>query len=117
LHETKNFESRLVPAEKPSREAARRALNRALPLRKTLTLDGLKVKDSIEVSKLDAFLKFNEYEALTNAGSVSIEVAKHLAEEQYETFRVQQDQRFESDFEKEIKQIEKKKTKRKDSSE
>jgi hypothetical protein len=60
------------------------------------------------IAKLDAFLKFNEYEVLANAGSVSAEVAKHLAEKQYATFRVQQDQRFESDFEKEIKRIEKK---------
>lgn len=69
------------------------------------------------VFKLDAFLQFNEYEVLTNAGSVSAEVAKRLAEKQYATFRIQQDKRFESDFEKEVKRIEKKKTKRKDSSE
>ena len=61
------------------------------------------------VARLDAFLKFNEYEVLTNAGSVSAEVAKQLAEEQFAAFRVQQDQRFESDFEKEIKRIEQKK--------
>ena len=58
------------------------------------------------VAKLDAFLAFNEYEVLTNAGSVSTEVAKRLAEERYATFRVQQDRAFESDFEKEIKRIE-----------
>lgn len=58
------------------------------------------------VAKLDAFLQFNEYEVLTNAGSVSAEVAKRLAEEQYEKFRVQQDRAFESDFEKEVKRIE-----------
>ncbi len=63
------------------------------------------------VAKLDAFLKFNEYEVLTNAGSVSAEVAKRLAEEQYSTFRIQQDQKFESDFEKEIKRIEEQKRK------
>lgn len=61
------------------------------------------------VAKLDAFLQFNEYKVLTNAGSVSAEVAKRLAEEQYATFRIQQDRQFESDFEKEIKRIEKKK--------
>jgi hypothetical protein len=61
------------------------------------------------IAKLDAFLKFNEYEVLTNAGRVSAEVAKQLAEEQYATFRIQQDQRFESDFEKEIKRIEERK--------
>jgi hypothetical protein len=58
------------------------------------------------VAKLDAFLAFNEYEVLTSAGSVSAEVAKRLAEERYETFRIQQDRAFESDFEKEIKRIE-----------
>jgi hypothetical protein len=56
--------------------------------------------------KLDAFLQFNEYEVLTNAGSVSAEVAKQLAEEQYAAFRVKQDRAFESDFEREIKRIE-----------
>lgn len=52
------------------------------------------------VQKLDAFLQFNEYEVLTNAGKVSHEVAKALAEQQYETFRVIQDRAFESDFER-----------------
>lgn len=64
------------------------------------------------VAKLDAFLQFNEYDVLTNAGSVSAEVAKRLAEEQYATFRVQQDRQFESDFEKEVKRISKKKGKK-----
>lgn len=57
------------------------------------------------VAKLDTFLQFNEYEVLTNAGKVSAEVAKHLAEERYDTFRVRQDQEFESDFEAEVKRI------------
>jgi hypothetical protein len=59
------------------------------------------------ITKLDAFLQFNEYDVLTNAGTVSAEVAKRLAEGQYASFRVEQDKRFESDFEKEIKRIEK----------
>jgi hypothetical protein len=58
------------------------------------------------VAKLDAFLAFNEYEVLTNAGSVSAAVARQLAEQQYASFRVQQDRAFVSDFEKEIKRIE-----------
>ncbi len=57
------------------------------------------------VQKLDAFLRFNEYEILTNAGSVSHEVAKRLAEEHYEKFRVVQDERFESDFEVEVARL------------
>jgi len=58
------------------------------------------------VDRLDAFLKFNEYDLLTNAGNVSAEVAKRLAEEQYTVFRTRQDKAFESDFEREIKRIE-----------
>ena len=57
------------------------------------------------VQKLDAFLRFNEYEVLTNAGTVSHEVARQLAEGRYEQFRVGQDQAYESDFEKEVKRI------------
>ena len=56
--------------------------------------------------RLDAFLHFNEYEVLSNAGQVSAEVAKRLAEDQYEEFRVRQDAAFESDFEREVKRIE-----------
>jgi hypothetical protein len=64
------------------------------------------------VQKLDAFLKFNEYEVLTNAGKVSKEVADRLAEEQYAEFRVSQDREFESDFEAEVKRIEGKRSSR-----
>jgi hypothetical protein len=58
------------------------------------------------VDRLDAFLQFNEREVLTHPGKVSAEVAKRLAEEQYEQFRVKQDRAFESDFEREAKRIE-----------
>src|SRR5690606_34955222 len=57
------------------------------------------------VQKLDAFLAFNEYDVLTNAGTVSAAVAKQLAEEQYTQFRVGQDRAFTSDFEKQTKRI------------
>ena len=36
--------------------------------------------------KLNAFLKFNERDILTGAGSISHEVAKELAEKEYEKF-------------------------------
>ncbi|MFL5746276.1 MAG: virulence RhuM family protein [Niastella sp.] len=52
------------------------------------------------VQKLDAFLQFNEYNILKNAGTVSHEIAKKLAEDQYEKFRIDQDRLFESDFDK-----------------
>ena len=57
------------------------------------------------VKKLDAFLQFNEYEILADAGKVSQEVAKQLAGEEYAKFRVTQDRTFESDFEREAKKI------------
>jgi hypothetical protein len=57
------------------------------------------------VEKLDAFLKFNEYDVLKNAGKVSHEVAKELAEQQYESFRMVQDRSFESDFERASKKL------------
>jgi hypothetical protein len=59
------------------------------------------------ISKLDAFLQFNEYQILKDAGKISHEVAKQLAEKEYEKFRVIQDKNFESDFEKETKKIKK----------
>ena len=59
------------------------------------------------VEKLDAFLKFNDYDILTDAGKVSAEVAKALALKEFEKFRIVQDQIFESDFDKEIKKIKK----------
>lgn len=57
------------------------------------------------VTRLDAFLQFNEYQILKDAGKVSHEVAMKLAEKEYEKFRVIQDRNFESDFEKEVKKI------------
>ncbi|EIJ42083.1 virulence protein [Beggiatoa alba B18LD] len=59
------------------------------------------------IKKLDAFLAFNEYEILQNAGTVSKSIAKELATEQYEKFRVIQDRNFESDFDKSIKKLSK----------
>jgi len=48
--------------------------------------------------KLDAFLRFNEYDILDNPGRVSHEVAKRLAESEFEKYRVIQDREFVSDF-------------------
>lgn len=58
------------------------------------------------VGRLNAFLQFNEYEILTNAGTVSHEVAKALAEQEYEKFRRIEDRSYVSDFEREVKRIE-----------
>lgn len=48
--------------------------------------------------KLDAFLRFNDYAVLENAGTIKAEVAKTLAEKEYKQFRVLQDKAHLSDF-------------------
>lgn len=53
--------------------------------------------------KLDAFLKFNDYEVLRDAGRVSAEVARQLAEKEYQQFRIAQDARYESDFDQQVR--------------
>lgn len=65
----------------------------------------MKMSDWVE--RLDAFLEFNEYDILNNAGKVSGAVAKALAEDHYAKFRVIQDKTFESDFEKQVKRLKK----------
>ncbi len=61
------------------------------------------MKDWIE--KLNAFLKFSEYEILTNAGKISHEVALALARKEYEVYRKRQDKEYISDFDREIKRL------------
>ena len=61
------------------------------------------MKDWIE--KLNAFLKFSEYEILTDAGKISHEVALALAAREYEKFRKIQDRNYISDFDKEVRRI------------
>ena len=55
--------------------------------------------------RLDAFLQFNEYEVLADAGRVSHEVARQLAETEYEAFRVAQDRDYIGDFEREARRL------------
>lgn len=64
------------------------------------------MKDWIE--KLNAFLKFSEYEILTNAGKISHEVAEELALGEYEKYRKVQDKNYISDFDNEVKKLLKK---------
>lgn len=56
------------------------------------------------IGKLDAFLHFNDYYVLNNSGTISSEVAKSLAEGEYEKFRVVQDNLYESDFDRVVKE-------------
>ena len=57
------------------------------------------------VAKLDAFLQFNEKDILTNAITVTAEIAKSFAEDQYNQYSIIQDKVLESDFDKMTKKM------------
>ncbi len=57
------------------------------------------------MTKLDAFLQFNEEAILKHQGKVSHEIALALAESEYEKYRIVQDKLLESDFDKELKKL------------
>lgn len=57
------------------------------------------------ITKLDAFLQFNEYQILNDAGKVSHEVAMKLVEKEFAKFRILQDQNYVSDFENQVKKV------------
>ncbi len=61
------------------------------------------------ISKLEGFLTLNDREILQGAGKVSAELAKAHAEQEFGKFRVLDDQRFESDFDRMVKQLPEKK--------
>lgn len=55
------------------------------------------------VARLDAFLQFNEYDLLNNKGKVERQVADDFAKAEYKKYRVQQDKKYVSDFDKATK--------------
>ena len=57
------------------------------------------------IKKLNAFLKFSEYEILTNTGKISHEVAEALALKEYSKFKKAQDKNYISDFDREVKKL------------
>jgi len=61
------------------------------------------------IKKLDAFLNLNDRDILTHAGKISHEMAKELAEQEYEKFharRIAASDAALSDFDRTVKQIE-----------
>ena len=60
------------------------------------------------IKKLDAFLTVNEREILTHAGRISHEMAREMAEAEYEKFdrrRIRQKDSLDGDFEEAVKQL------------
>ena len=62
--------------------------------------------------RLDELLKLNRRNLLQDAGTISAKIAKAHAENEFEKYRVIQDRRFESDFDKQVKALEEKAAKR-----
>ena len=56
--------------------------------------------------RLDAFLEFDERDILQDSGKVTAQLARDFAETEFEKYRIVQDRLFESDFDKEMKQLE-----------
>jgi hypothetical protein len=67
----------------------------------------MKMNEWIEA--LDSFLKINRYDLLNNSGKTSHEMAIKKADIEFVKYRISQDQKFVSDFDKEMKNIKKKK--------
>lgn len=77
-----------------------RVVSMYLDYAENLALKNKIMKMSDWVEKLDAFLKFNDYDILKDAGKVSRDVANSIANDEYEKFRVIQDKEYKSDFDK-----------------
>lgn len=56
--------------------------------------------------KLEVFLKFNEYNVLTDNGKIKQEIADSLALNEYKKYRIVQDKEYISDFDELIKKVE-----------
>lgn len=57
-------------------------------------------------TRIDMFLEFDEREILQDKGKITQEIARTFAESEFEKYRIAQDRLFESDFDREIKQLE-----------
>lgn len=57
------------------------------------------------VRKLEGFLTLNDREILQDAGKVSAQLAKNHAEQEFDKYHAIEDQRFESDFDRMVKQL------------
>ncbi len=63
----------------------------------------MKMKEWVEA--LDSFIKINRYDLLNNPGKISHDMASKKAESEYSKYRRIQDQKFISDFDKELNKL------------
>jgi hypothetical protein len=55
--------------------------------------------------RLNRFIEATDREVLQDAGKITAEIARAHAESEFEKYRIVQDRRFESDFDRAIKQL------------
>ena len=56
-------------------------------------------------ARLDKFLEADDRDILQDNGKITAQMAKHFAESEFEKYRITQDRLFESDFDRDIKQL------------
>jgi hypothetical protein len=95
--------------EEPEIKALDRVVAMYLDYAENQAARNIAMKMADWIQKLDAFLQFNEYDVLQNAGKISRAVADQLGYQEFEKFRVLQDRSFESDFDKTVKKLTSKK--------
>ena len=72
------------------------------------TTNGRLMKMVDWVQKLDDFLKISEKELLTHAGTISHQKAIDKAKAEFDKYRIAEDKKYISDFDREMKQLENK---------
>ena len=87
-------------------ESLNRIVTMYLDYAENQALRGIAMSMGDWVKKLNAFLQFNEYDILKNAGRVTAEIAKEFAGSEFEKYRISQDRMFVSDFDKMVKKLE-----------
>lgn len=92
--------------EKSELESLGRVVNAYLELAEIRALRKIPMTMEDWSKRLDLFLEFDDREVLKDAGKITHEIAKDRAESEFEKYRITQDRLFESDFDKELKNIE-----------
>ena len=87
-------------------EALGRIVNSFLDLAEDMARRKIPMTMEDWAKRLDMFLELSRRDILENAGNISAEIAKQRAESEFEKFRIVQDRLYESDFDREIKQLE-----------
>ena len=86
-------------------DALSRIVNAYLELAEARAMRKIPMTMEDWAKRLDMFLEFDDRNVLKDAGKITAKIAKNYAESEFEKYRITQDRLFQSDFDKEIKQI------------